>query len=167
MLWDLCIYICVCTTGFLQNVRAQSELHCWSVCHWQEWQCAHIHWGEHERQRAARASQRYKKFKCLYSVWLTFVNPSMCLMCPWKLPLTHNLSLNGVNNLIALKQSQGSLSVKHENWGSKKFFVVHSAVCVAYFLSWEILCDLKAKLVLCPAASSFLLSAVNGTYCCF
>lgn len=56
-------YVCVCTAGVLQNISATTELHGRSVCHRQERQCAHFHRGEHERQRAARASQRYENLE--------------------------------------------------------------------------------------------------------
>lgn len=71
-LWEGCVPIAegaiqrclqdvlVCTAGVLQNISAPSELHCRSVRYRQERQCAHFHRGEHERQRAAWASQRYE-----------------------------------------------------------------------------------------------------------
>lgn len=53
----------MCNAGFLQSVGAPTELHRRSVCHRQERQCAHFHRGEHEGQRAARASQRYESLE--------------------------------------------------------------------------------------------------------
>lgn len=88
-LWRVCSLkiptecVFVCTAGILQNIGAPTELHRRSVCHRQEWQCAHFHRGEHERQRAARASQRYKNLEVWwqrvaqpFAVWIMFIIPA-------------------------------------------------------------------------------------------
>lgn len=55
--------VCVCYAGVFQDISAPAELHRGSVRHWQEWQCAHFHTWEHERQRSAGASQRFENLE--------------------------------------------------------------------------------------------------------
>lgn len=96
---------CACASALavLQNVIAATELHRGGVCHRQKRQCAHFHWREHERQRAARAPQRYENWQrccflrfslvlkcCSLNVALT---TDSILMFPWKLQVTLNLRM--------------------------------------------------------------------------
>lgn len=109
--------LCVRAAGVLQNISAPAELHRGSVCHRQKWQRAHFHRGEHERQRAARASQRYENLRLwchicqsCYTVFknsfnITFTTESVP-MYPWKLLFALNVRVANCMNcsLITLKK---------------------------------------------------------------
>lgn len=115
--------LCVRAAGVLQNISAPAELHRGSVCHRQKWQRAHFHRGEHERQRAARASQRYENLRLwchicqsCYTVFknsfnITFTTESVP-MYPWKLLFALNVRVANCMNcsLITLKKDFSKLS---------------------------------------------------------